>query len=316
MAVITISRQNGSLGDELATYLAGKLHCEVITREYAMENFFEATEEGEESVSEKLADSAKFFLSEIPGKGGVTYKDQLTQKITQIADSSDNLIVVGLGSCVMLKERTDVIHVRVIASLETRKKRIARRYNVTEHEAESTVTIGDRKHKRFVSILFEKDLAETELYDITLNTDDLSVEECAQAVLALAGRKAQRSKISDETTRDDSIDHQTEAPVFKNETEAEFAKILDMYGIEWMYEPKTFPIEWDEEGNIRMAFSPDFYLPKFDLYLELTTMEQKYVTKKNKKARMVMDLYPGTNVRIVYKKDFQELVERLKSFGG
>ena len=104
--------------------------------------------------------------------------------------------------------------------------------------------------------------------------------------------------------------------MFKNETEAEFAKILDMYGIEWMYEPKTFPIEWDEDGNIRMAFSPDFYLPKFDLYLELTTMEQKYVTKKNKKARMVMDLYPGTNVRIVYKKDFQELIERLRSFGG
>ena len=142
------------------------------------------------------------------------------------------------------------------------------------------------------------------------------MEECAQAVLALAGRRAQRSRISNETEKDDSIDHQSDTPVFKNETEAEFAKILDMYGIEWMYEPKTFPIEWDEEGNIKMAFSPDFYLPKFDLYLELTTMEQKYVTKKNKKARMVMDLYPGTNVRIVYKKDFQELVERLKRFGG
>ena len=196
------------------------------------------------------------------------------------------------------------------------KKRIARRYNVTEEEAESTASIGDRKHKRFVSILFETDLAEAELYDLTLNTDKLSVEECAQAVLALAEKRADRIKITDETARDDSIDHQTATPVFKNETEEEFAKILDMYGIEWMYEPKTFPIEWDEDGNIKMAFSPDFFLPKFNLYLELTTMDQKYVTKKNKKARMVMDLYPGTNVRIVYKKDFQELIERLRSFGG
>ena len=76
-----------------------------------------------------------------------------------------------------------------------------------------------------------------------------------------------------------------------------------MYEIEWLYEPKTFPIEYDAEGNIKMAFSPDFYLPKFDIYLELTTMEQK-----------VREMYPGTNVRIVYKKDFLSLVERLKRF--
>ena len=136
------------------------------------------------------------------------------------------------------------------------------------------------------------------------------------AVLALCGRHDLRSAISSETAKDDSIDHQSEAPVFKNPTEEEFAKILNMYNIEWMYEPKTFPIEWDAEGNIKMAFSPDFYLPKFDLYLELTTMDQKYVTKKNKKLRMVRELYPGVNIKIVYKRDFQELAERLKGFGG
>ncbi len=112
------------------------------------------------------------------------------------------------------------------------------------------------------------------------------------------------------------MDHQTKTAVFKNDTEEEFARILDMYNIEWLYEPKTFPVEWDAEGNVTMAISPDFYLPKFNLYLELTTMDQKYVTKKNKKMRLVRELYPGTNIRIVYKKDFQELVDRLKLFGG
>ena len=309
MAVITISRQNGSLGDELAQYLAGKLSCDIISRDYAMRNFF-----GDQS--DKLSDSAKFFLSEVPERQGMTYKDLLNNRIEELADESANLIVLGLGGCVILKDRSDTVHVRVLAGMETRKKRIARRYNVTESEAESTISIGDRKHKRFVSILFETDLSDPELYDLTINTDDLSVEECAASILALVDKKKDRRKISEETSKDESIDHQTETPVFKNETEAEFAKILDMYGIEWMYEPKTFPIEWDAEGNIKMAFSPDFYLPKFNLYLELTTMEQKYVTKKNRKARMVMELYPGTNVRIVYKKDFQELVERLKAFGG
>ncbi|MBR1798073.1 MAG: cytidylate kinase family protein [Clostridiales bacterium] len=314
MAVITISRQNGSLGDELATYLAGKLHCQIISRAYAMENFFAESEE--DDISEKLSDSAKFFLAEVPGENGATYKDLLTRRITAIADEAENLIVLGLGGCAMLESRQDTVNIRVLAGLETRKDRIARRYNVSPEEAESTISIGDRKHKRFVSIVFGEDLAENTLYDLTFNTDQLSVEECAAAVLALIEKKEARLRISEETTGDDSIDHQTSTPVFKNETEAEFAKILDMYGIEWMYEPKTFPIEWDEEGNIKMAFSPDFYLPRFNLYLELTTMDQKYVTKKNRKARMVMELYPGTNVRIVYKKDFQELIERLRSFGG
>ena len=315
MAIITVSRQSGSLGDELAEYLGTKLGCEVVTRQYALENFF-----GESA--DKLSDSARSFLSEAPaddGTGGSTtrtYKDILKQRITAMADGAGNLIVLGLGGCEMLRGRPDAINVRVIAGMDTRRDRIARRYNISPEDAEMTISAGDRKHKRFVSIVFGKDLAEQELYDLMLNTDSLSVEECAAAVLSLLEKREARLKISSETQADASMDHQTEAPVFKNETEAEFARILDMYGIEWMYEPRTFPIEWDEEGNIKMAFSPDFYLPKFNLYLELTTMEQKYVTKKNRKARKVMELYPGTNVRIVYKKDFQELAERLRQFGG
>jgi len=99
---------------------------------------------------------------------------------------------------------------------------------------------------------------------------------------------------------------------FKTEAEAEFAKILDMYQLDWKYEPKTFPIEWDAEGNVTMAFSPDFYLTKFDMYIELTTMNQKYVTLKNKKTKKLRELYPGINVKVMYKKDFDTLMERFK----
>ena len=155
MAVITISRQNGSLGDELAEYLAGKLNCAVISRSYAMENFFGESEE----ISEKLSDSAKLFLTEVPGQNGVTYKDILANRINEIADDSENLIVLGLGGCIMLKDRQDVINTRVIASMETRKKRIARMSNVTPEEAEATVSVGARKHKRFVSILCAQELS-------------------------------------------------------------------------------------------------------------------------------------------------------------
>ncbi len=313
MALITISRQSGSLGDELADYLSEKLGCRVISRDYALNNYFGDLSDGS---LERLNESAKFFLNNMPDSDK-TYRDQLITKIRAEAEAAgdNDLIILGLGGCVLFGPNPNSVNIRIYAGEETRKVRIARRFNISTEEASSIIAIGDRKHKRFVSTLFEKDLNSPDLYDLSLNTDKMSVEECAAAVLAMVDKHKLRLKITEETSGSNVIDHQSELPVFKNPTEEEFAHILDMYGIEWLYEPKTFPIEWDAEGNIKMAFSPDFYLPKFDLYLELTTMDQKYVTKKNKKMRMVRELYPGTNIRIVYKKDFQELVDRLSRFG-
>ena len=70
----------------------------------------------------------------------------------------------------------------------------------------------------------------------------------------------------------------------------EFAKILKFYHVKWEYEPKTFPIKWDEGGNVIESFTPDFYLPDLNLYIELTTMKQSLVTKKNRKVRLLKKL--------------------------
>jgi len=314
MAIITISRQIGSLGDELASYLADKLNCGLISRGFALDNFFGELPDG---VRDRLNESAKFFMTPLKGSG-VTYKDILIEKLEEICNDKrregENVIILGLGGSVIFGNDPYVINIRVRASDKTRIGRISKRYNVDLLEAEQIVTIGDRKHKRFVSTLFEQDLNDASLYDITLNTDNMSVNECGAVILSLMKERDLSNRIREEVKESSAVDHQSEATVFKNDTEAEFAHILDMYKIEWKYEPKTFPIEWDSEGNVKMAFSPDFYLPKYDTYLELTTMDQRYVTTKNKKLRMVRELYPGTNIRIVYKKDFAELVERLKQF--
>lgn len=310
MAIITVSRQHGSLGDELAAYLADKLGCMIISREYALDNFFGKLKEGERN---RLNESAKFFLNKAPDSDK-TYKELLIDNLKEISGKNENIIILGMGAALIFADHPDSVNIRVIASESKRLSRTAKRYNIDPKEAGNILTISDRKHKRFVSTLWGKDLTEPDLFDITFNTDKQSVEEIAQAIIALSERKAMRNKIEKETSSDNSMNHQTLNPVFKNETEEEFARILDMYGIDWMYEPKIFPIEWDSEGNVKMAFSPDFYLPRFDLYLELTTMEQKYVTKKNKKMKMVKELYPGTNIRIVYKKDFVELISRLNKF--
>ena len=75
-----------------------------------------------------------------------------------------------------------------------------------------------------------------------------------------------------------------------------------------MYEPTTFDIEWDRSGNATQRFSPDFYLPAFDLYIEITTLNQKLVTKKNRKARRLMELYPDVKCKILYQRDYLNLL--------
>jgi hypothetical protein len=95
---------------------------------------------------------------------------------------------------------------------------------------------------------------------------------------------------------------------FAHRSEAEFAKILDFYGIRWEYEPRSFPLEWDARGRVVESFNPDFYLPELDLFIELTTLKQSLVTKKNRKIRRLRELYPDINVKIFYGRDFRQLL--------
>jgi hypothetical protein len=97
------------------------------------------------------------------------------------------------------------------------------------------------------------------------------------------------------------------AASFAHPSERDFAAVLDFYGVEWRYEPRTFVLGEDAEGNPTVAFSPDFYLPQLDLYIELTTLKQRLVTKKNRKLRVLRERYPGVNVMILYRRDWQNL---------
>jgi hypothetical protein len=95
---------------------------------------------------------------------------------------------------------------------------------------------------------------------------------------------------------------------FAHSVEAEFARLLDYYGISWQYEPETFVLEADAEGNVKEAFSPDFYLPNEDLYVELTTMRPKLITKKNRKIRRLRELHPDINIKLFKRSDLRDLM--------
>ena len=95
---------------------------------------------------------------------------------------------------------------------------------------------------------------------------------------------------------------------FAHNSERQFAKLLDFYGIVWDYEPRTFTLEHDRDGRPVQAFTPDFYLPAYDLYIEITTLNQKLVTKKNRKARRLVEQHPEVNVRVLYQRDYLHLL--------
>ncbi len=97
-------------------------------------------------------------------------------------------------------------------------------------------------------------------------------------------------------------------PSFAHAVEAEFARILDFYGIPWQYEPRTFALGYDANGNMTEGFSPDFYLPDQDLYVELTTMQPNQIRHKNKKIRLLRQRYPEINIRLFKRGDIRNLL--------
>ena len=95
---------------------------------------------------------------------------------------------------------------------------------------------------------------------------------------------------------------------FAHASEAEFAHILDFYEVRWEYEPQVFPILWDLSGTVLESFAPDFYLPDIDLFVEMTTLRQQLVRKKNRKVRRLRELYPGIRIKLFYARDFRALM--------
>ncbi len=311
MTILTISRQMGSLGDEVAETLSRRFGWELITREKLISMFFDPVTKPHDR--HMLAESAKFYLTQC--QNDMTYLDFLIKSLHEFARDR-SAVLVGFGSQRIFANDRDAICVRIIAPEETRITRVKRQYHLSTENAAKILNTAEKKHKRFVSTLYGCDLTDPTLYDLTLNTADLSPDECVAAIAALVREREAHRQMESQTELTEAVMNPTDRAL-KNPAEIEFAKILDMYQIEWKYEPKTFPIEWDAEGNVILAFSPDFYLPQFDTFIELTTMNQRYVTTKNRKAKKLRELYPGTNIRIVYKKDFQSLVERFNlSRGG
>jgi hypothetical protein len=95
---------------------------------------------------------------------------------------------------------------------------------------------------------------------------------------------------------------------FAHPAEELFARILNFYGLEWIYEPRTFALEWDGSGKVIEAFTPDFYLPGQDLYIELTTLRPRLANHKNRRMRRMQELYPDIHIKLLKRRELRDLM--------
>lgn len=182
------------------------------------------------------------------------------------------------------------------------------RFSIDTHR-EITIHTTERQGNHYIVIKEQKPAHRESKIEQKIEIPVDLLPELRQALSTLENGDPALSR-QDQEQEGDS-DHTS----FAHPSEEEFARILDFYHIAWEYEPRAFAVEWDDEGNVVKSFTPDFYLTEHDLYIELTTLKQSLVTKKNRKVRRLRELYPEINIKVLYASDFRKLIEKFSASG-
>ncbi len=305
MALITISGQPGSRQEEVARSVAQLLQFELVT-ESRLRGIF--AQEFGESV-------------EVPDKA---YASAAISVVARLA-TEHHLVLASEGAELLFRDFPGLLRVFVVAPeprrlgtlmLENRLERKAARALLSRLE-------GERKAER--KKRFGRSSAPPQLFDVVLNTEMLEPEGVAELIRSAATQRGLTEIGLLSPAAEAHLQFQVrlklskygiqppgrvslKGKAFGHPSEEVFANLLDFYRVAWEYEPRSFPIQWDKDGRVLEAFTPDFYLPEFDLYVELTTMKQSLVTKKNRKVKLLRAVYPSVNIQVFYQKDFENLI--------
>jgi len=349
MAVITISRQFGSGGEAVARLLAERLGYLLVNKKMIVDNL-QSYSAQEDYDHFDLFDEKNLRTIEHAGYREIENKRRLYLEAMHsfIYDLAmrENIVLLGRGGQALFKDFPSALHVKIIAPLKYRLNFVCKSYALDEVVAARLITEQDQDRQDYLRQMFGYDWFALDLYHLVINTAFMGLEESVALVVNAAKTRMDKQEAtgvinpSPASFLDDLLQEQEgqglgqeqgygkvrgllnghmighiqdatgNAPLFAHPSEEEFAKMLDFYQIEWLYEPKTFPLEWDSEGNITVAFSPDFYLPEQDLYVELTTQKQKLVWKKNKKIRRLKEIYPQIKIKIIYGRDYRGLLQK------
>jgi cytidylate kinase len=305
MGLITISGEPGCRQDEVARVVAQKLGFELVT-----ETRLAGLIEQEFGAGAQVSDKA--------------WRHVLLAILARLA-TQHHLVVCAGGVEYLFRNFLGVLRVRVVAPesrrigllmLDRRLDRPSAKRLLRELEAGERAS---RKRK------FGRALAPPDFFDLTLNAELFDSEQMAGMVESAVRTKSLVEQGLLSTSADAQLQFQARLQLskygivpagaatlrrnsFSHPSEEIFANLLDFYRIAWEFEPHSFPVQWDKDGKVLEAFTPDFYLPEFDLYVELTTMKQTLVTKKNRKVKLLRTIYPQVNIQVFYQKDFQNLI--------
>jgi cytidylate kinase len=305
MALIAVSGHSGCRFEEVARLTAQRLRFELLTQSRL-----------QLLIAEEFGTDAA-----IPDRA---YPSLVTSILARLA-TEHHLVFCALGGELQARHFPGMLRAHVVAPenarignlmVDNRLERAAARQLLQELEAAER---ADRKAK------FGKTRVTADLFDIVVNAETLNTEQIAELIEAAVMTAALRERGYLSGAAEAQLQFQMRlrlarfgiAPpdkvslrnkIFANQSEQMFANLLDFYRIAWEYEPRSFPVQWDRDGHVLEAFTPDFYLPEFDIYIELTTMKQAHVTRKNRKVRLLRELYPQINIQVFYQKDFENLI--------
>jgi cytidylate kinase len=306
MGLITVSGQPGCRTEEVARIAAQMLAFELVT----------------ESRLGEIIPEEFGIAGAIPDRAWLN----LMLAVTGPLATRYHLVLCFDGAELLASEFPGALRVRIVAPDSVRTGNLMLDRRLDRGPARDYMAELDRERKAEWKKRFGRVSLGPDAYDLVLNTGTLSAECAAQLIQAAAqacGIEEKGLLPASEASHLEFLVRLRLArhgitPVarielaspkpFVNASEEIFANLLDFYRIAWEYEPKSFPIQWDKDGHVSEAFTPDFYLPEFDLYVELTTMKQAHVTKKNRKVKLLREIYPHVNVQVFYQKDFENLM--------
>lgn len=236
-----------------------------------------------------------------------------------------HMVVAAEGAASMLRHFPGVLRVHIVAPLSNRVGALMLDRRLERPAARQLLRDLERQAREERRRRFGRATAAPDQFDLTLNSEHLDTEPMAALVESAAAVRglpeygllpAQAEMQVQFQTRLQLARHglqprnqaRLKRQEFVHPSEQIFANLLDFYRIPWEYEPRSFPIQWDKDGKVLESFTPDFYLPEFDLYVELTTMKQSLVTRKNRKVKLLRTIYPQVNIQVFYEKDFQNLI--------
>lgn len=310
MGIITIARQAESGGEAVAARVATDLGVALVHRPLLERLTVEYGLSGQE-----LDESDEAHAGTPTGSGSQVHVDYLQAVLLDLAGKGD-MVLVGRGGQFLFRECPGCLHVKVIASVASRRAALQRVQPLGDADADAWLAEVDRQRSDWIQRHYGADWEDARHYDLIVRADRLGLDAAAATIRQAAessgilGHIGEIAAWLERHGPDAAPDRPVGAHGFVHPSEAEFARVLDFYRIRWQYEPRSFPLAWDDAGNVTEAFTPDFYLPDLDLYLELTTLKQSLVTDKNRKVRRFRQLYPEIQLKMFYGRDFRSLVQK------